>query len=114
MLCILESEDGRLTGFQLDRRQSRREQTNSRAAVLVCLILLALLTFVQVAHVHDFDSNADQCPLCIAMHSAAPVVAIVAAIVLIEIATANQVVKVRAVVRPWHPTLFNRPPPSGR
>lgn len=82
--------------------------------MLVCLILLALLTFVQVAHVHALDSNADQCPICIAMQTAAPVAAIVAAIVLIKIATATQVVEARAVVRPWHPKLFNRPPPSGR
>ena len=40
---------------------------------IVCLLLLALLTVVQVAHVHSVETAADHCPLCIAMHSAAPV-----------------------------------------
>jgi hypothetical protein len=86
----------------------------SKAAVLVCLVLLALLAVVQVAHIHSFDSSADQCPLCIAMHSAAPVAAIAAAIILIRIQGATKVYEASAIVRHWHPKLFTRPPPASR
>jgi hypothetical protein len=37
----------------------------------VCFILLALLAVVQVAHLHSNESDADHCPLCVVMHSAA-------------------------------------------
>jgi hypothetical protein len=80
----------------------------------VCLVLLALLAVVQVAHIHAIDSNSDQCPLCIAMHSAAPVGAIAAVVVLIKLQSAAQVDEARAVVRHWHPKLFTRPPPASR
>jgi hypothetical protein len=72
-----------------------------------------LLTVVQVAHVHAIERNADQCPLCIAMQSAAPVAAIAAAVVLVQIEAATPVFEARAVVRHWSPKLFTRPPPAG-
>jgi len=104
-----------LTGFQPNYRGGRsREQRASWVAVILCLSLLALLAVVQVAHIHAIGSNADQCPLCIAMQSAAPVAAIAAVIILIRIQNAAQVYEARAVVRHWHPKLFTRPPPAGR
>ena len=86
-----------------------------KAAVVtvVCLILLALLAVVQVAHIHPQASDADNCPLCIALHSAAPVAPAVAAIVIVALGTHAPAAKVRvAARRPWHPTLFTRPPPT--
>jgi len=82
------------------------------AGALLCLALLALLVVVQVAHFHAIESDADHCQLCIAMHSAAPVAAVAAVVVLIRIQAAAQVYEARAVIRHWHPKLFTRPPPD--
>jgi hypothetical protein len=79
----------------------------------VCLVLLALLAVVQVAHVHPLESDADHCPLCIVMHSAAPVAVAAAVVVLVKIGAPAPVFAVRAAVRLWHPKLFTRPPPAG-
>jgi hypothetical protein len=79
---------------------------------LVCLILLALLAVVQVAHVHISDSDADHCPLCIMMHSAAPVAIAAAAVVLVQIGMQAPQVEARVAVRHWHPKLYTRPPPT--
>ncbi len=78
-----------------------------------CLALLALLTVVQVAHIHPLNSDADHCPVCIAMHSAAPVAVLATAIVLVRFGSPAPVVEARAVIRHWHPKLFTRPPPAG-
>ena len=80
---------------------------------VVCLALLALLTVVQVAHMHPLDSDADHCPLCIVMHTAAPVAAMAAVIVLVQVERAAQVFAPHTIIRHWHPKLFTRPPPAG-
>jgi len=80
---------------------------------LVCLVLLALLTVVQVAHVHTVETAADHCPLCIVMHTAAPVAATAGVVVLVPIESAAPVFEARTVTRHWHPQLFTRPPPDG-
>jgi amino acid transporter len=98
-----------MTGFLQNRSARPRSFT---AATVVCLILLALLAVVQVAHVHPQSSDADNCPLCIVLHSAAPVAAAVAAIVLVPLSTPTPVFEAHTVARPWHPTQFTRPPPS--
>jgi hypothetical protein len=83
------------------------------AATVVCLILLALLTVVQVAHIHSLESDADHCPLCIAMHTAAPVAVMAAVVVLVQAGTPTPVVEARALVRHWDPKFITRPPPFG-
>lgn len=80
---------------------------------LVCLILLALLAVAQVAHVHPVDTDADHCPLCIVMHTAAPVAVTAAIVVLIHIESPAPVFEAHTVTRYWHPQLFTRPPPNG-
>ncbi len=101
-----------LTGFQAGRIRSNRSTPRSFAvATVVCLILLALLAVVQVAHVHPLESDADHCPLCIVLHSVAPVSVAVAIIILVQIGAPVPVLRVRAAFRPWLPTLFIRPPP---
>src|ERR1700744_6068336 len=106
-------------GAILTRVQSNRRgklftlPRTSKVATVVCLILLALLAVVQVAHVHPVASDADNCPLCIVLHTAAPVASAVAAIVLVSLGASAPVVQARPVARlPWHPTLFPRPPPT--
>jgi hypothetical protein len=80
---------------------------------LVCLLLLVLLAVAQVAHVHPVDTDADHCPLCIAMHSAAPVAVAPAVVVLVEVERAAPVYEPLSITRHWHPQLFTRPPPEG-
>lgn len=97
--------------FVEDRRSGTRV---SSAAAVVCLILLALLAIIQVAHVHPLESAADHCPLCIVMHSAAPVAVAAAVVILIQVGPPAPVFQVRAAPAPcWHPSLFIRPPPIG-
>jgi hypothetical protein len=103
-----------LTGFQTFSGGNRRVKLGALPiATLVCLVLLALLAVVQVAHVHPVDTDADHCPLCIAMHSAAPVAVAAAVVVLVQVERPAPIFEVHTVTRPWHPTLFTRPPPDG-
>lgn len=85
-----------------------------RVTTFACLLLLILLAFVQVAHVHPVATDADHCPICVVMHSAAPVAAVAAAIVLACASEPLTVQEIASVIRPWHCTLFNRPPPQAR
>jgi hypothetical protein len=114
IMCILEAGDEKLTGLQADFSGiDRREPRAFGASAFLCLALLALLAVVQVAHMHPLDRDADHCSLCIAMHSAAPVAVMAAAVVLVRVGTPAPVVEARAVVRHWHPKLYTRPPPAG-
>ena len=80
--------------------------------MVVCLLLMALFAYVQVAHFHANQREADHCTLCIAMHSAAPVAAQVPVVVLVPVGIPAPTYKARSIVRYWHPKLFTRPPPS--
>ena len=60
----------------------------------MCVVLLAILAVVQVAHTHQGVSDADHCPLCIVMHTAAPVVAAAPLIALVQVATTAPVLEV--------------------
>ena len=83
-----------------------------RATTLLCVLLLTLMTLVQVAHVHPASVDPDHCPLCVVMHSAAPVAVVAPAIVFVTGTAPVPVPSAHSVVRPWHCTLFNRPPPT--
>jgi hypothetical protein len=84
----------------------------ARFVILVCLLLLAFFAAAQVAHVHPTDTDADHCQLCVALHSAAPVGVTASAIVAVQVEWVAPVFKAHTVFRPWHPDLFNRPPPA--
>lgn len=103
-----------ITGFQPGSYRSQRPARPIAFAVmmLVCLGLLLLLTVVQVAHVHASAQDADHCPLCMVLHTAVPVAATAAVIILVELAAAEPVLQVRTASRPWHAQLFTRPPPA--
>ena len=91
---------------------ARRTPTrNFAVATVVCLILLALIAVVQIAHVHPLESDADHCPLCIVMHAVAPVSVAAAVIILVRVGAPAPIVEPRSILRHWHPTLFTRPPP---
>jgi hypothetical protein len=103
-----------LTGFTTDFRGKRRAKRSALPLVTVlCLVLLALLTVVQVAHMHPLESDADHCPLCIAMHTAAPVAVVAAVVVLVQIEISAPVFEPRTAVRHWRPKFITRPPPVG-
>ena len=103
-----------MTGLQAQiRRLHSRRPGALQAATVVCFFLMALLAVVQVAHIHPQESDADHCPLCIVMHTAAPVVVAAAVVVLVKIEVHATVFETRAVIRHWHPKLFTRPPPAG-
>jgi hypothetical protein len=93
-------------------RSTRGAKPNAFAIAFVCLALLALLTVVQVAHVHSVGTDADHCPLCIALHTAAPVAAAAAIIVLVQIDAPSPELQVRAVSDLWFRQFFIRPPPQ--
>jgi len=80
---------------------------------VLCLVLMALLAVVQVAHLHADQAVADHCPLCVSMHSAAPAAAAAVAVVLVQVGIPTSVLEERALVRHWNPKLFTRPPPTG-
>jgi hypothetical protein len=94
-------------------RSDRRAKPQGYAAVVIlCLALLALLAFVQVAHVHSVDTDADHCSLCIVLHTtAAPVAAAVLVIVLVLFEAVAPVVAIRPSGILWQRQLYIRPPP---
>jgi hypothetical protein len=96
--------------FGWERRLTPRE---FGATALLCLALLALLATVQVAHIHPLNTDADHCPLCVVMHTAAPVDVTAAVIVLVLFGTSTPLARTRAVVRLRRSKLFTRPPPAG-
>jgi hypothetical protein len=103
-----------LTGIQTPLSGNRRAKTGALPVVtVVCLILLTLLAVVQVVHVHQVDTDADHCPLCIVMHTAAPVSVTAPAVVMVAIEHHVPVFEAHTVIRYWHPQLFTRPPPAG-
>jgi amino acid transporter len=106
--------DVQLAGFQADYRKGRRTKPRALPVVtVVCLVLLALLTFAQIAHVHQVDTDADHCPLCIVMHAAAPVAVAAIVVVLVQIENTAPVFEPLTITRYWHPKLLTRPPPIG-
>lgn len=94
-------------------RSDRHARPKARLVfVLVCVALLALLAVVQVAHVHSVDTDADHCPLCIVLHTAAPVAVAVAAIVLVQVESLSPLVEIRPIGTSWRQQIFIRPPPQ--
>jgi hypothetical protein len=81
-------------------------------AAVVCLMLMALLAVVQVAHFHADQSDSSGCPLCVAMHTVAPATGMAAVVVMVLLGTAAPIAELRALVRFWNPQLFTRPPPA--
>lgn len=100
-----------LEGLRSGSNRHRQPRTFAVATV-VCLLLLALLAVVQVAHIHPLENDADHCPLCIVLHAGLPAAVATAAIVMIPLGRPVPVRRVSVASRPWTPSLFNRPPPT--
>ena len=92
-------------------RERRLKPRAFEAAALLCLVLLALLAVIQVMHVHPLGSDADQCPVCVVMQSAAPVAVAAVVIVLVSFGAPTPFVEERAIAWRRPSKLFTRPPP---
>jgi hypothetical protein len=95
-------------------RQEKGVHAWPRAFVLVavmCVALLAVLTVVQVAHIHRIGTDADNCPICTVLHAVTPMSVAAAVIILVQL---GRQVSVAQTVRPSRKrplVLLNRPPP---
>ena len=77
----------------------------------LCLVLLGMLAVAQVTHLHSSQTDADQCQLCIVMHTVAPVLAAAVAVVLVPMGTSAPQAEPILVARQRFSSLFIRPPP---
>lgn len=97
-----------------ERTDLRPKLSTLHVIIAVCLAVLMLLALVHVADAHSATNAADQCPLCVVMHSVTPFVIMALAMVLVRIGIqAPELFEARAIIRYWHPNLFTRPPPVG-
>jgi hypothetical protein len=80
---------------------------------IICVLLVALMATIEVTHAHPVGADTSTCPLCIVMHTVAPVTPASAVIVMVPIGRPAQVFKTRSIVRYWRPKFFTRPPPAG-
>ncbi|MGB6743926.1 MAG: hypothetical protein WBE38_09715 [Terracidiphilus sp.] len=96
------------------RRGIRRTSSGLRVPVaLVCVALLAIMAFVQVTHLHSNQTDADQCPVCVVMHSAAPVTVAAVVVVLVPLGEYAPQAEPQSVTHKPQSSLFIRPPPAG-
>ena len=101
-----------MTGLKaVSRGRHRAEQGILPAVAVVCLILLALLAVAQVTHLHSNPTDADHCQLCIVMHTAAPIAAAAAVVVLVQLGAPAAQAEPLFVARRRQSRLFIRPPP---
>jgi hypothetical protein len=80
---------------------------------LVCVLLVAFLAVMQVPHLHATQNDADHCPLCVVMHSAAPATMAEAAVVLVPVGAPAPQLEPETVPQKPQTRLSIRPPPSG-
>ena len=96
---------------QFGTRQGGRQKLKP-VLVGLCLILLALLSVAQVAHLHSNPTDADHCQLCIVMHSLVPVVQLAIAIVLVQLGDPAPQLEPTLTACQFLSTIFIRPPPA--
>lgn len=95
-------------------RHGRLKRSASARVAVLCLALLALFTVMQIVHLHPLTDNDSHCPVCIVLHSAAPMSAAAAIIVMVTLVGSAPVFAPRVLVQHRHPKLFTRPPPRSR
>jgi hypothetical protein len=77
----------------------------------MCLVLMALLAVAQVAHLHPSSTDADHCQLCMVLHTAVPVAATAAAVILVQLGASASQAEPMIVGRQRYARIFIRPPP---
>jgi hypothetical protein len=70
-----------------------------------------LLSVAQVAHLHQNQSDADHCQLCVVMHTLAPMAASAAAVVMVQLGASAPKAEPVIIARHRQLQLFIRPPP---
>lgn len=99
---------------QQNSRQSKRLKRRVKPlGGVVCLLLVSLLATIQITHEHRVGADTSHCPLCIILHTAAPVTPTAAVVVIVPMGRRPLVFKTRPLVRYWRPKFFTRPPPAG-
>jgi hypothetical protein len=104
-----------LSKFESEFRRTRLATPGFLPVVAVlCLLLLALVAFAQVAHTHSNPSDSDHCAVCVVLHTVVPAALAFAAIILIPLGRSNQILKPAAIAhRRRTSSFFIRPPPAG-
>lgn len=95
------------------RAPHRQSVASAGWMVVLCLLLLALVTAVQVGHVHLNEADSSHCTLCLILQTAAPVGATAATILLVALGARAPLPEPVVVVRDCATRLFIRPPPRG-
>lgn len=85
-----------------------------KLVIALCLVLLVFLAVAQVAHLHPLESNADHCPLCLALSTAVPIAVLITAMALIRLGNSPRPRALAPVVQRFHSRLYTRPPPEAR
>ena len=108
-------QDVKVTAILAHKQDGYRPRPKAlQMAVALCLVVLMLVALVHVADGHSTAGAADSCPICVVMHSVVPFVIMAVVMVLIRIEIhAPELLELHAIIRYWHPNLFNRPPPAG-
>jgi hypothetical protein len=79
---------------------------------LLCLALVTLLAFVQVAHFHTNDADSSTCTLCVTMQTVVPAAVMTAAILVVSLGRATKSALVPAPIRRSVARHRIRPPPA--
>jgi hypothetical protein len=93
------------------RIRSSRSGLSAGWVVVLCLLLLALLTAVQIGHVHLNENGASHCTLCQILQTAAPVSAPAALIFLVALGSRAPLTEQTVALRQHSSRRFIRPPP---
>lgn len=101
-----------MTGLKANFHARQGWQRFLPAVAVVCLVLLTLLAVAQSTHIHQNQTDADHCQLCIVMHSAAPIAALAVVVEIVRLGIFVPRAEPISVVRLHQTQLFIRPPPS--
>ena len=119
---------GRLFRGSFGSRGSESRPLSLRLLAILCLLLVAVMSTVQVCHVHDAGAavkqgtqrgshgssdpaTEDHCPLCVAMHSARPADIQVAPEPVIAVRALESVAADAERMFRWRFEMASRPPP---
>ncbi len=113
IVCILVVRDSVIEDQQDSQPRGFPKGRMKPLLGVICVLLAALIATIEVTHVHKVGADTSHCPLCIVLHTAAPVAPTAAIVVVVPIGRPAQLFKSRAIIRFWRPKFFTRPPPAG-
>ncbi|HTV09231.1 MAG TPA: hypothetical protein VMD97_09335 [Candidatus Aquilonibacter sp.] len=110
-------------------RSTGAQPLSLRVAVFLSILLVGVAGIAQAAHIHgdwlpksaaqisahttsSSGISEDDCPLCMAMHSALPVAGFAALVVALLLEAGTFAFLSREPRSPWHFAAFSRPPPT--